>query len=570
MSADGNLSGKTLREIYTESCKKFGCKRNSAVYQLLSDVPDDFDGIEELDLSNNLIGSKGTLALLGVLSACRRLARLSLRGNSLDYKAVTELAQVLKLHPSLTKLDLSNNRVGTAGKALLDMLRQNSRVLELVLENTYIDSYMMKKINERLAANRVAASVWTGGNVEGARAPIADGKLEPSSDARALTHSAPSLESHTAVISSPHIASSSAASQAPTSSGSVKFFSAPLPPSLDKSEREQIPVGTPSAVSAAPSVGSPTAVSDVSVAELVESPATSGISQASPEPCPEPPKTPELPTSTTPSCDLPALSSSILPSTEGGDSRAVVPDAAEAQSPMPPTNLSQATPISAEATVPVTLQDLQPRSVETSAAEGGRATSAEFKGRSASSATMGDSTGLIRGEGSASKEEVELSHRRVSVVSGQISESEAGRGEEEEVDSAWRSSAAVAVGLPPEGWWASAVPFPAAPAASCSAPTPELLGEDVDWAHFDLTALFDVQRYHTFLPIATKLLQLRMQSSTDRPPSHLLDDKPASDNSSEDGDDEDDDDDEEEEDEEEEDGEEEEEEENNDDDGNTD
>ena len=44
-------------------------------------------------------------------------------------------------------------------QAILDMLRQNARLVEIRLDNTYVDAYMMKRINERLIANRIANSV---------------------------------------------------------------------------------------------------------------------------------------------------------------------------------------------------------------------------------------------------------------------------------------------------------------------------------------------------------------------------------------------------------------------------
>eukprot|EP00667_Euglena_gracilis_P013697 EG_transcript_14136 len=165
------FSGKSLQEIYNESCKKYGCKKNSAICAMLSSAPEDYDAIHEIDLSSNVVGSRGVLALLNVVAMCRSLTSLSLKGNSLDNRAIQELVQVARNHRSLTRIDVSHNRIGTAGKAILDLLRQNNRILEVKLDNTYIDVYMLKRINERLVANRMAASVAHLSPYKGAASP---------------------------------------------------------------------------------------------------------------------------------------------------------------------------------------------------------------------------------------------------------------------------------------------------------------------------------------------------------------------------------------------------------------
>eukprot|EP01060_Flectonema_neradi_P001114 TRINITY_DN1066_c0_g1_i6.p1 TRINITY_DN1066_c0_g1~~TRINITY_DN1066_c0_g1_i6.p1 ORF type:complete len:3448 (+),score=680.05 TRINITY_DN1066_c0_g1_i6:119-10462(+) len=152
-------SGKALREIYAESCKRFVCKKNSGLYETLSSTPGDYDSLFEIDLSSNVIGCRGVMALLQVVAVCRSLRKLGLRGNSLDHRCVLHIIDVAKTHKSLQKLDLSHNRIGTCGKAVYELLRINSHITDVALDNTYIDAYMLKKISERLSANRQAASL---------------------------------------------------------------------------------------------------------------------------------------------------------------------------------------------------------------------------------------------------------------------------------------------------------------------------------------------------------------------------------------------------------------------------
>ena len=149
-------SGRSLRDIYSESCKRYGCKRNSGLYELLSGVPGEYGTLHDIDLSNNVIGCKGVISLLQVVSVCRSIKRLGLKGNSLDHRCVLHIVDVAKVHKSLQQIDLSHNRIGTCGKPLNELLRVNSCITDICLDSTYIDAYMLKRIHERLTSNRLS------------------------------------------------------------------------------------------------------------------------------------------------------------------------------------------------------------------------------------------------------------------------------------------------------------------------------------------------------------------------------------------------------------------------------
>jgi len=95
---------------------------------------------KSLDLSNNSIGNEGAIDLAEMLKVNKSLTRLDLSNNSIGDDGAIALAKMLKVNTSLEWLILSNNSIGDKGaKALAKTLKEVNRSLKcLILSNNSI------------------------------------------------------------------------------------------------------------------------------------------------------------------------------------------------------------------------------------------------------------------------------------------------------------------------------------------------------------------------------------------------------------------------------------------------
>ncbi|CBZ28881.1 putative calpain-like cysteine peptidase [Leishmania mexicana MHOM/GT/2001/U1103] len=163
--------GYSQREIYKKRCSELGCACNSAVVRLLSDVPGEVTGLTSLDLSRNFLGRKGIIPLLDVIESAVQLRSLDLRDQQLSDDTVAVICARLRQHPSLLKLNLSNNPITLASSsALLELANQNSVVQYIFLDNTLVRPSMVTAIEVQLEKNRELVRAAS------AVLPVADGK----------------------------------------------------------------------------------------------------------------------------------------------------------------------------------------------------------------------------------------------------------------------------------------------------------------------------------------------------------------------------------------------------------
>ncbi|AYU81002.1 calpain-like cysteine peptidase, putative [Leishmania donovani] len=163
--------GYSQREIYKKRCNELGCACNSAVVRLLSDVPGEVTGLTSLDLSRNFLGRKGIIPLLDVIESAVQLRSLDLRDQQLSNDTVEVICARLRRHPSLLKLNLSNNPITLAiSSALLELANQNSVLQYIYLENTLVRPSMVTAIEVQLEKNRALARTAL------AESQVADGK----------------------------------------------------------------------------------------------------------------------------------------------------------------------------------------------------------------------------------------------------------------------------------------------------------------------------------------------------------------------------------------------------------
>jgi hypothetical protein len=150
-----NYAGLSLRDIYAKKCEEMHCKRNSQFYLSLPSKPDLFEVPSSIDLSQNFVGPKGLVALMEVVRCCTGLTSLNLRDQQMSNESVFTICSVVARHPTLIKLDLSNNPLTISGGAALIELTKNNPVLEeIVLDNTDIKGAMKTAIQAQLARNK--------------------------------------------------------------------------------------------------------------------------------------------------------------------------------------------------------------------------------------------------------------------------------------------------------------------------------------------------------------------------------------------------------------------------------
>jgi hypothetical protein len=152
-------AGFSLREVYKKRCADLQCAANSALVKLLSDVPDDFTSLSSLDLSRNFLGTKGVIPLLDVVECATAIRSLDLRNQELGNEAVAIICARLRRHPSLQKLNMSDNPITLAvGTDLLELAKNNHVLQYIFLERTFVRPSIVTVIEVQLEKNRQCAT----------------------------------------------------------------------------------------------------------------------------------------------------------------------------------------------------------------------------------------------------------------------------------------------------------------------------------------------------------------------------------------------------------------------------
>jgi hypothetical protein len=116
--------------------------------------PDVFDSLE-IDLSMNMVGTKGLLPVLEVIRISPRLRKFSVKENYLDNAACNQLVQALKDHPSISHLDVSHNPISwTGGMSLLELVDLNPRIKRVDVEGTHIKPDIIDVLARRIEQNQ--------------------------------------------------------------------------------------------------------------------------------------------------------------------------------------------------------------------------------------------------------------------------------------------------------------------------------------------------------------------------------------------------------------------------------
>lgn len=158
-------SEDTPCNAYLAACKQEGVKTPNPELVSFFQEHNTFDGIEEIDLSNNYIGNRGILAVLDVAEFLPNLRLLNLADQKLYNSDLSEesvkgnvtidkLVEVCKVHPSINAIDLSNNPIGNyAGRKMLSLVQVNRRMCRVELGSTRVDFELRNKIKDQCEQN---------------------------------------------------------------------------------------------------------------------------------------------------------------------------------------------------------------------------------------------------------------------------------------------------------------------------------------------------------------------------------------------------------------------------------
>ncbi|RNF00926.1 hypothetical protein TraAM80_07317 [Trypanosoma rangeli] len=139
-------------ELYEECCALYGVRPNRDVAQQL-DRPN-FLTIREIDASRTFLGELGVRALLEFVGSHAGIQRLVLTKNGVDAACVEHLCSVLRESPSLSSVDLSDNRMSTPSVRLLwETVRAVPHLQEVNLENCGVSEDWVNRLGRCCKAN---------------------------------------------------------------------------------------------------------------------------------------------------------------------------------------------------------------------------------------------------------------------------------------------------------------------------------------------------------------------------------------------------------------------------------
>eukprot|EP01062_Namystynia_karyoxenos_P066696 TRINITY_DN6062_c0_g1_i1.p1 TRINITY_DN6062_c0_g1~~TRINITY_DN6062_c0_g1_i1.p1 ORF type:complete len:979 (+),score=247.69 TRINITY_DN6062_c0_g1_i1:81-2939(+) len=150
-----------LGEIYAGACQELRCKCNGAVRRQFELVGHPYV-IPELDLSRNLIGAKGLLAVLFVLRVLPPgLRRVCVARNDLTDASLHSMCDTLRTsaagRSTIECVDVSGNPLVRACAPLLRLAQECPTLVEVAIEGTHIhDGGPRRGLEQRLGLNRAA------------------------------------------------------------------------------------------------------------------------------------------------------------------------------------------------------------------------------------------------------------------------------------------------------------------------------------------------------------------------------------------------------------------------------
>ena len=107
--------------------------------------------IRYLNISRNKITNKGMYFMNKFLMKNQTLLILDMSNNqNVTSEGIKLIANALKMHPNITKINLSNNNLNGAGKYLATLIRDNKSLKTLLIRNDFLESKDIEFLTEEM------------------------------------------------------------------------------------------------------------------------------------------------------------------------------------------------------------------------------------------------------------------------------------------------------------------------------------------------------------------------------------------------------------------------------------
>ena len=107
--------------------------------------------IRYLNISRNKITNKGMYFMNKFLMKNQTLLILDMSNNqNVTSEGIKLIANALKMHPNITKINLSNNNLNGAGKYLATLIRDNKSLQSLLIRNDFLESKDIEFLTEEM------------------------------------------------------------------------------------------------------------------------------------------------------------------------------------------------------------------------------------------------------------------------------------------------------------------------------------------------------------------------------------------------------------------------------------
>ncbi|KAL9654599.1 hypothetical protein ABK040_006661 [Willaertia magna] len=141
-----------IQNRYNEGCDSFECKPNSGVKSLIEENKLMIGG--KIELGAVYLGDKGLPPFLHSIKDLP-FESLQLQNQGLRNAATQTIAEALKKHPTVTAINLSSNLISIAGAlSLIELVKENTNIKYINLENTYVEQKFKDRIEKYLDKNR--------------------------------------------------------------------------------------------------------------------------------------------------------------------------------------------------------------------------------------------------------------------------------------------------------------------------------------------------------------------------------------------------------------------------------
>lgn len=134
------FQGKSPRDSYRQVCDELHVHTQRDIYAMLPEKPAAWHHVYTLELDRSLLGTKGCMAILPIITASTSLRKLSLRSCGLSDEFVIALCSILQSHPSLRSVDISDNQLVTVYSAphIISVMRHNPNMVLFDVYNTHV------------------------------------------------------------------------------------------------------------------------------------------------------------------------------------------------------------------------------------------------------------------------------------------------------------------------------------------------------------------------------------------------------------------------------------------------